>query len=97
MLWARAYFCELVLGERPGPTHLFYLRGPDDDEAVAMDPHGTESETLTLTLTLTLPLPLPLPLTLPLTLPPTLTLTKAGCSACASSCALSRASSTRRG
>ena len=45
VLWGRAYLCELVLGERPGPTQLFYLRGPDDDEAVAMDPHGVESET----------------------------------------------------
>ena len=42
VLWARAYFCELVLGARPGPTQFYLLRGPDDDEAVAQDPHGME-------------------------------------------------------
>jgi len=47
VLWARVYLCELVLGEMPGPTQVFYLRSPDDDdEAVTMDPHGHESETV---------------------------------------------------
>jgi len=42
VLWTRTYFCELVLGERPGPTQLFYLRGPDDDDAVVMDSHALD-------------------------------------------------------
>ena len=42
MVWGRAYLCELVLGEWPGPTRIFYLRSSDDDGVVAMDPHGRE-------------------------------------------------------